>query len=334
MHFIHSVIVVFSTLLFANLSLANQIAKPINNHAWLFAEPLTIDNLNISGIVKTDDFMALASDEGNQVEIFKPDSKGIWQKHHLVTLSNNTYEIDLEALAWQKPYLYALGSHSAKRKKVKSSLSQKENINRLEKIYLEPARQQLFRIELNSKAKSVDIQSLSLTEELANHPILKSFIGIPSKENGIDIEGLAVDSKGRLLLGFRGPVLRGNIVPVLRLKIEKKRFAIKKLKTLFLTLSGNGVRGLSETKNQFLVLTGANGDQTTPYQVCLWNGEPELAGKDSNPSNLDLLCDLPGLKGKPEGIQFMKQTQGHIDFLIVQDGLKNGLALPFRCLLH
>jgi len=267
MSFIHSVIMLFLALSFANVSIANQIAKPIKNHTWSFAEPLKIDNLNISGIVKTDDFMALASDEGNQIEIFKQDSKGLWQTHHLVTLSDNTDEIDLEALAWQKPYLYALGSHSAKRKTVKSSLSQKENVKRLEKTYLEPARQQLFRIELNNKNKAVDIQSLSLSNELANHSILKSFVGIPSKENGIDIEGLAVDSKGRLLLGFRGPVLRGNIVPILRLKLAKESFAIKKSKTLFLTLSGVGVRGLAETADEILVLSGANGDQTIPYQI-------------------------------------------------------------------
>ena len=324
----------FVALLFANVSIANQIAKPLKNQAWSFAEPLTIDNLNISGVVKTDDFMALASDEGNQIEIFKQDSKGIWQTHHLVTLSDNTNEIDLEALAWQKPYLYALGSHSAKRKKVKSSLSQKENVKRLEKTYLEPARQQLFRIELNNKNKAVDIQSLSLSDELANHSILKSFVGIPSKENGIDIEGLAVDSKGRLLLGFRGPVLRGNIVPILRLKLAKESFAIKKSKTLFLTLSGVGVRGLAETADEILVLSGANGDQTIPYQIALWNGKNAITGSDNDDNNLRSVCDLPNLKGKPEGIEFISKTQKSIQFWIIQDGLKNGKAQAFECLIR
>ena len=331
MRLIHSVIVVFSTLLFANLSFASQTAKPMNNQAWSFAEPLKIDNLNISGIVKTDEFMALASDEGNQIEIFKQDSKGLWQTHHLVTLSDNTDEIDLEALAWQKPYLYALGSHSAKRKKVKSSVSQKENVKRLEKIYLEPARQQLFRIELNHKTKAVDIQSLSLSDELANHPILNSFVGIPSKENGIDIEGLAVDSKGRLLLGFRGPVLRGNAVPVLKIKLAKKDFKIKSTKTLYLHLNGSGIRGISEMPNGYLILSGAVGDQPLPYNVYRWDGKNQLLGSNQQPNNLMMLCELPPSIGKPEGIQFTQEQQKSIEYIIVEDGLQNGQPTVYHC---
>ena len=331
MRFIHSVIVVFSTLLFANLSFASQIAKPINNQTWSFAEPLKIDDLNISGIVKTNDFMALTSDEGNQVEIFKQDSKGLWQKHHLVTLSNNVDEIDLEALAWQKPYLYALGSHSAKRKKVKSSLSQKDNIKRLEKIHLELARQQLFRIELNDKAESVNIQSLSLSHELAKHTILKSFIGIPSKENGIDIEGFAITPKGKILIGFRGPVLRGNAVPVLKIKLDKKDFKIKSTKTLYLHLDGSGIRGISTMPNGYLVLSGAVGDQPLPYHVYIWNGKNQLLGSNQEPNSLKMLCELPLSNGKPEGIQFIKEQQKSIEFIIVEDGLQNGQPTPYHC---
>jgi len=338
MRFIHSIIVLFSALSFSNVGIANPIAKtiaqPISNPTWSFAEPLKIDNLNISGIVKTDNFMALASDEGNQIEIFKPDSKGLWQTHHLVTLSDNKDEIDIEALTWQKPYLYALGSHSAKRKKVKSSLSQKENIKRLEKIYLEPARQQLFRIELNNNTKAVNIQSLSLSNELASHPVLKSFIGIPSKENGIDIEGLAVDSKGSLLLGFRGPVLRGNATPVLKIKLAKNDFKIKSTKTLYLHLNGSGIRGISAMPNGYLVLSGAVGDQPLPYNVYIWNGKNQLLGSNQEPSSLKLLCELPSSNGKPEGIQFIKQQQASIEFSIVQDGLKDGRLTDYQCRLE
>mgnify|MGYP000025309301 CR=1 FL=1 len=342
MRFIHFIIVLFSALSFSCVSFANPIAKPIaqpiKNHtpqggikAWSFAEPLKIDNLNISGIVKTDDFMALASDEGNQIEIFKQDSKGLWQSHDLVTLSNNIDEIDLEALAWQKPYLYALGSHSAKRKKVKSSLSQKENIKRLEKIHLEPARQKLFRIELNNKAKAVDIQSMSLSSELASHPILKSFVGIPSKENGIDIEGSAVTPKGKILIGFRGPILRGNAVPVLKIKLDKKDFKIKSTKTLYLHLNGSGIRGISEMPNGYLVLSGAVGDQPLPYNIYRWDGKNQLLGSNQQPNNLKMLCELPSSIGKPEGIQFIQEQQNSIEFIIVEDGLQNGQPTSYHC---
>jgi hypothetical protein len=313
---------------------ANTVAKTSNNQAWLVSKPLNIDNMNISGIAINKSWMFLASDEGNQIEVLKRAKNHQWQPHKLITLTDKSNEIDIEALAWKKPYLYALGSHSAKRKKIKAGLSEKENIKRLQKVYPEPDRQQLFRIELDNQSNVRQINSLSLTAELSKHPILKSFVGIPSKENGIDIEGLAIDKKGRLLLGFRGPVLRGNIVPVLRLKLAKKTFRVKKQQTRYLTLAGNGIRGMSEMGNQFLILTGAVGDQTSPYQVFIWNGEDSIQNKDSNQQNLRHLCDLPSSQGKPEGIQFIQKTSQSIQFVVVQDGLINGQPSQFECAIR
>lgn len=309
-------------------------AQVQQNPAWSFSQPLNIDPLNISGIVITPDFMALASDEGNQIELFKKTNANQWQSINLISLSNNRDEIDIEALAWQAPYLYVLGSHSAKRKKLKASLSQKDNIQRLQEIHGEPARQKLFRIKLDNAGKVGDLQSLSVQTELAQHPILKPFIGLPSKENGIDIEGLSIDNKGRLLLGLRGPVLRGNIVPVLRLKLVNEGFSIKKSKLLYLALSGNGIRGMSELGDQILVLSGAVGDQNQPYQVHLWNGKNAIPGKDNQADNLIHLCDLPNPSGKPEGIQTISRDNKKIEFVIVQDGLENGQPQSYQCEIH
>ncbi|BCN92440.1 hypothetical protein THMIRHAM_02250 [Thiomicrorhabdus immobilis] len=327
--------VLLSNLIVSPLTWAKPIAQILNDQAWSFSEPLKIDPLNISGVVITDNFMALATDEGNQIQIFKADNKKSWKSINVIQLSDDSEEMDIEALAWQAPYLYALGSHSAKRKKLKNSLNQKDNIARLQTIYAEPARQKLVRLELDSAARVIQQQSLSIQQELTRHPLLKPFIGLPSKENGIDIEGLAIDGQGRLLLGFRGPVFRGNIVPILRLKLAKNRFAIKKSKLLYITTAGNGVRGLSEVPlskpEQFLVLSGAVGDQPLPYQVSLWNAENAITANDTPSDNLIHLCDLPPSSGKPEGIQFIKKQAHSIDFLIVQDGLKNGQAHLYRC---
>lgn len=47
-----------------------------------------------------------------------------------------------------------------------------------------------------------------LTRALAQDTHLKSLLGIPGKDNGFDVEGLAVVGE-RVLLGLRGPVPRG-----------------------------------------------------------------------------------------------------------------------------
>lgn len=332
----------------ANPATANTLATPLNDQAWSFSTELGIDPWNISGIVVTADFMALATDEGHQIQLFKPLKKhaGIkaWQSHQVITLDDSIAalitELDIEGLAWQAPYLYAIGSHSVKRAKLKDNKSEKQNLKRLQTISRESARQQLFRIQLDEHHKAVAVESLSLAEELQNHPTLALFAGIPSKENGVDIEGLAMDSKGRLLVGLRGPVLRGNIATVLRLKLHKKKFKIKSVKTLYLPLAGRGIRGISEITDtgemasDFLLLTGAVGDQDLSYQVYRWDGENALPSESASKTALRYLCDLPSSRGKPEGIEFLQNTATNIEFIIVQDGLKNGQPTVFSCPLN
>ncbi len=329
-----SLLISLFTVLWSSSAAAEAVLAqklPPTEQAWAFQQALKIDPMNISGVAVSQQFMALATDEGTQLEIFTPSNNSQWQSSQLITLSNSPEEIDLEALAWRKPYLYALGSHSAKRKKINRDLTQKQNLKRLQQTSEEKARQQLFRIQLNDQLQAVDIQSLSLQPLIKQDATLKAFAGLPSKENGIDIEGLAVDNKGRLLIGFRGPVLRGNITPLMRVQLKKKRFEIKKSKLLYLPLNGRGVRGLSETSQGFLVLSGAVGDQPLSYQVHLWSGKNALPGRDAPASALLYLCDLPASNGKPEGIQFLSQSAKQIDFMIVEDSLTNGQPKSYRC---
>ena len=73
-------------------------------------------------------------------------------------------------------------------------------------------------------------------------------MSIPSKDNGLDIEGLAV-KEGRLLLGLRGPVLRGwaIIIEIEPFESEAGVLELKeigedgaKYKKYFLDLNGLG----------------------------------------------------------------------------------------------
>ena len=54
----------------------------------------------------------------------------------------------------------------------------------------------------NSKANE-------LLDVLAQDPHLQAFIIIPGKDDGLDIEGLAMAPTGQLFMGQRGPMLRG-----------------------------------------------------------------------------------------------------------------------------
>ena len=61
----------------------------------------------------------------------------------------------------------------------------------------------------------------ALPKALKKDPHLRPFLMLPSKENGFDVEGIAVLGQ-RVLLGLRGPVLRGVAI-VLELHVEGPR---------------------------------------------------------------------------------------------------------------
>ena len=95
----------------------------------------------------------------------------------------------------------------------------------------------------------------TFTDVLTDDPHLAPFLSLPAKENGFDIEGLAVqpsESHWTVFLGLRGPVLAGFAL-VLELKLSrdgpKLRLNKQEDKSLYLkhavALRGLGIRDLA-----------------------------------------------------------------------------------------
>ncbi len=192
---------------------------------------------NISGVGMKGDVLVVGADEGADILVFKKTTVLQYNEASHVCISldgkdcgsvRKGAEIDIEGIAWSKKYLYVIGSHSRARKGVKANKSLEENKKRLETLKIEPTREQLFRLELDEEGAIVEgakIEKISLRNLFANHRVLSPFQSIPSKENGIDIEGLAVkevDGEDTLYLGFRGPVLRGNHAMIMVLEFKKR----------------------------------------------------------------------------------------------------------------
>jgi len=137
-------------------------------------------------------------------------------------------EADLEGLDYKDGYLWLVGSHSLKRKQADKK-SVKKNFKRLAKVGRDGNRYLLARIpvverdgtvtlakEAHQNGKTLTAARLpgndrgnDLTKALAKDNHLRRSLKIPGKENGFDIEGLAVGENQRLFVGLRGPVLRG-----------------------------------------------------------------------------------------------------------------------------
>lgn len=198
-------------------------------------------------------------------------------------------EADLEGMAVADGFLWVVGSHGLKRKNAKPDRDHADNAKRLAKVALDGNRRLLACLPIEPDAKGEpclvrlaqdgrralrlkgDAQTNLLTRALADDPHFGPYMAIPGKDNGFDIEGLAVDGR-RLLLGLRGPVLRGWSA-LLEIAVEARGDQLRLaplddsgtlIRKHFLQLDGLGVRDLHFSGDDLYILAGPtmvlNGD--------------------------------------------------------------------------
>jgi len=322
---------------------AVEIANAQKVGEWRIDGPLAIDPQNISGVaLLPKGLLALGSDEGNAIQILQPLGEGHYRAapEGLVVLDPKAGEIDIEALAWSDPWLYVLGSHARKRKPLDPRRSAAENRARITEIDREKDRERLFRLRIDPNVGTAVPESLervSLAKLIKDDPILSPFREIPSKENGVDIEGLAVGPGGELVVGFRGPVLRGNLTPLMVVALSDGRFSQPRLthELRFVNLEGRGIRSIANYRDRFLLLAGPVGDQPIPYRIYLWDGTDLLPGRDApgRSGHLEALCELPLPKpgAKAEALELVEERPGALRVLVLFDGLENGAPTVYDC---
>lgn len=190
-------------------------------------------------------------------------------------------EADLEGMAVHGGMLWVVGSHGLKRKNAKDGKDDAANAKRLAKVSLDGNRRLLacLPIEVDEGGEPLlvrqardgrralrlkgDALSNPLTEALAGDPHFGPYMAIPGKDNGFDIEGLAIAGR-RLLLGLRGPVLRGWAA-LLEVEVEARADHLRLLplddsgrlfRKHFLQLEGMGIRDLHFSGDDLFILAG------------------------------------------------------------------------------
>lgn len=257
-------------------------------------------------------------------------------------------EADIEGLARGNGWLWAIGSHSLKRKKIKPGQSDAKSRKRLATVVREDNRFILARLPLVSGADGLPevvredggrtaavlgLRKDSITDLLEDDPHLAPFLSIPSKDNGIDIEGIAAHGD-RLYIGLRGPVLRGWAVLIeirpgtdpndpQRLRLLPVGDGEALYRTHFMDLGGLGIRDLCPHGDDLLVLTGPSMDLDGPVRVVRWRGAakadaPEIVTSE----DLEVLGDLPYGDGDDhaEGIAVLDEPDAAgLGVLVVYD---------------
>lgn len=276
------------------------------------------DNLSGIALLKNDS-LAVCTDEVANLQVLSY-SGGKLAVVAAPQLGAEGTEIDLEGLAVSGDVLYAVGSHSLARKAADPDKSYQKNRERIREINEDANRDQLFRVKLAADGSLRAKDSINLQAIFRQHSLLRPFSKLPSKENGIDIEGIAAHGDS-LYVGFRGPVLRGNYVPVLRLRFDEPN----NNELLFVPLDGNGIRDMTAVDDGFLILAGPVGDARGTYAVYHWNGSDCLVGQDGPGGKCELLATIGPLEaGKPEGLAARKSATGHELFLVF-DGLSDAV---------
>ncbi len=293
------------------------------------------ESTGLSGAaVDGDGRLFVVADEGCRLRVLhKRAANQSYKLLRTIPLSSNPKtEFDLEGLSQSDGWLYLIGSHSAKRERVKpDEATQDENHKRLRKVEKESSRRQILRIKLDSVLdNNPEIEQADLWNRIKDSTTLERFIEIPSKENGIDIEGIAADGE-HLYIGFRGPVLRGGFAVVM-----KTRFASDSDATLlFMDLGGDGIRDLVKTETGFLILSGPVGDRGGSIKLHSWTGEDGLPGSDKPnlmPTRFLGLVPPPDndANANAEGATVLKETSNSYSLMIVYDGPKNGAPTVFQ----
>lgn len=260
-------------------------------------------------------------------------------------------EADIEGLACDGKYLWLTGSHSLRRKQPDPGDGNRRAHKRLASVSADGNRYLLARIpvveeegghtlvkevEHKGKRRSAallrgDEHDNELTTLLRTDEHLGPFLAIPGKDNGFDIEGIAIAGK-RILLGLRGPVLRGwaTIIEValepdhdpawLRLAPLDAEGAL--YRKHFLDLQGLGIRDLCVHGRDLLILSGPTMDLDGPVTVWCWPGAagaPQERDTLVPTAALERVLDLPFGHGvdHPEGMSLYTHDDGDAQGLLV-----------------
>ncbi len=305
--------------------------------------------------LSSDNYLWLGSDETSTIERLSKVDPEKFAEHKQFRVAEfidlpapEEEEIDIEGISYHDNYLWFVGSHSYKRKRVKPDKSDKKNFKRLATIATEPNRYILGRIPLidgellssspdpdNSKVKltaaklEVTEQGNTLMEALAEDSHLGAFIkaAIPGKDNGFDIEGIAV-VQNRIFLGLRGPVLRGWAV-MLEIELEESAPGLLKLKEIgcdrelyrkhFINLNGLGIRDLYLDGEDLLILAGPTMD--LDGSICVYSLENVINLKGNTLTTPEIVIQIPhgNRDDRAEGITLFQDTCGETRLLIVYD---------------
>lgn len=282
--------------------------------------------MNLSAVASHGPFLWTAADEGRSLECLRLDGDR-YKLHRQIGLDDvftdipgqeKQTEIDIESVDIADGRLWICGSHCLVRKKPDKDKPRVLKPN----IVPRPSRCLFGSIDLKGNGggfvgagQRLPFEGKGgLRERLAKNPFLSDFIDLPSKENGLDIEGMVV-VKDKVMFGLRGPLIDSFAVVVEMPIRDGLRLGGDEPVMHFLDLGGLGVRDLAHLGSDLLVLAGPVSTAAGPFRIYRW--KPRLTDAIQDPDE-QLLDDWTADGEKPEGICCL-EYEGTDGLLILYD---------------
>ncbi|MGR3467348.1 MAG: DUF3616 domain-containing protein, partial [Shimia sp.] len=289
---------------------------------------------DLSAAARHDEALFFSCDETAGVDRLLPDGKD-WGHHEHFNLGEYVDlpvgpdgEMDIEGLDIDGDWLWVLGSHSYTRDKPDDDEGPAEALATMAEIERDPNRTFLGRFPLNTadgaprpvahngerRCAIVDPSKKGglLRKWLSDDAHLAPFLDLPSKENGLDLEGIA--AKGlRVWIGCRGPVLRAHAVLLeMEMKVTKDGWLKprkidegRRYRKYLVDTKGMGVRDLKFDGDDLLILTGTTMAGDSPSEILRWRQAVAVTTSQVvPPAHVEQVRALPyrGPEDHPEGL--------------------------------
>jgi hypothetical protein len=308
------------------------------------SDETTAGRRDLSAVARVGDDLWLGSDEGTCLIRLTRVAEDRWAHATAVPLEDvldlpgsADDEIDVEGLHASDGWLWVVGSHGSARKQPDPEQPPKEQLRALARVTRKGNRHLLARVPMVPSEDPGGNHTLvreaagsdgaarhaarltggrsrnALTTALRDDRHLGPFLDIPSKDNGFDIEGLAVHG-ARVWLGLRGPVLRGMAVVLAvepraddedesTLRLRRGGPKRRPYEKFFLDLYGLGVRELCAHGDDLLILAGPTMQLDGRATVLRWRGAAHARGDAIVArEQLETVVELPYGRGIDEGV--------------------------------
>jgi hypothetical protein len=292
------------------------------------------ENLSDAAVLRlgSASFLVVVSDEGHDFAVTTLGAEAKSKLYDLAELPRGVLgvelpspkskvEVDIEAVTTTGDRVFLVGSASLKRKKPKDGDHSGKRLEEIVPASGTGADYSNYVYELRANAENGGLPEFELVgardvrELLLRLPLIATFKDVPSKDNGLDVEG-AVASGGYFYFGLRGPVLRGRALVV------RMRPDFSEPETYTLDLRGLGVRALTAdgaTGKGLYVLAGPTLPGDEHFELYRFTAADKSPG-DVRTNDVTLVTSVPSTDRKrPEGLFSLGS-----ELCVVSDGVVGG----------